>query len=76
MARASSIVMTPQEKKEALKNAKAELKLVQASGKELDKAAKARDKARALEDKQHAKDAATIGKQLLALEAKVAGLAA
>lgn len=76
MARANSIVMTPQEKKEALKNAKAELKLVQASGKELDKAEKARAKARALEDKDHAKAAANVGKQLLALEAKIAQLAA
>ena len=76
MARANSIVMTPAEKKEALKAAKTELKLVQTSAKELDKAAKARDKVRAGEDKQHAKDAGALGKQLVTLEAKVAQLAA
>ena len=55
MARASSVVFTPAEKKAVVANLKAELKTAQGVTKELAAAAKTVAKARALEDKEQAK---------------------
>ena len=55
MARASSVVLTPAEKKAVVANLKAELKTAQGVTKELAAAAKTVAKARALEDKEQAK---------------------
>lgn len=55
MARASSVVLTPAEKKAVVANLKAELKTAQGVTKELANQAKAVAKDRALQDKTHAK---------------------
>ena len=55
MARASSVVLTPAEKKAVVANLKAELKTAQSVVKDLAAQAKTVAKARALEDKEQGK---------------------
>lgn len=76
MARQSSIVLTPAEKKVVIANLKAELKSAQSVNKELATQGKAVAKARALEDKEQAKlvkaAEAVLAKAQKALDAAVA----
>lgn len=76
MARASSVVLTPAEKKAVVATLKADLKVAQGVTKELATAGKIVAKARALEDKEQAKlvkaAEAVLAKAQKALDAAVA----
>jgi hypothetical protein len=76
MSRKSSVVLTPAEKKLALKEAKDALKAANAAAKELEKQAKVVAKARAAEDKEAAKLATAAQKAVDKAQADVDALTA
>lgn len=76
MARTPSAVLSPTEKKAALKEAKLVLKNAQAAAKELEKQAKLVAKARATEDKEATKLANAAAKAVEKAQAGVDALTA
>lgn len=76
MARKSSVVLTPAEKKEAVKTAKAALKEAQAALKIIAGEGKTRAKTRAAEDKDFDKRVLAAEKVLAAAQAQVDALTA